>query len=65
MQNLSDVETDVLISMNGHNRSRVCQLERKGMLRTVKESEELKDRRALSRRLKKKIKERIQQLPLF
>lgn len=63
--NLETFETDQLAEMRGQVRMNVAKLERLGATRTVAQDQELREQRALMRRLTIVIKQRITQIKLF
>lgn len=65
MLNTNDLSTAELQDIAAHSRQAITALEVKGSFRTVKDGEQLKNHRALLRRVRKQLKERIKQLPLF
>lgn len=63
--NLETFSTDQLAEMRGQVRMNVAKLERLGATRTVAQDQELREQRALMRRLTTVIKQRITQIKLF
>lgn len=65
MKDLTALTTDELYNIAAHCRAVVSGLEKRGAARSVEQDRILKDCRAELRRVRKEIKARVRQLPLF